>query len=145
MLLVAAGIFALLLGAAATLLLRPLILTPAPVVPREQPPPATISVSLTSDPPQAAVYRAGVPVPLGLTPLTVNLPWGRAAVELKIAKEGFVPAQLTVIPDQSRPFLVSLARLPSPPTAGEAAARKPRSHRNAGKIRNAVPIDPFAP
>jgi hypothetical protein len=70
------------------------------------------------------------------------MPFGHSAVELMIAKDGFVPAELTVVPDQSRPFLVSLAPLPA---AVPDAHRARPAHRNAGKIRNAVPIDPFAP
>jgi hypothetical protein len=91
------------------------------------------------------VFRAGQAASLGRTPVTVTLAWGRKAVELRIGKQGFVPAQLMVVPDQSRPYLVSLAPLPPPPGT-ESQARKPRLRRNEGnKIRNAVPIDPFAP
>jgi hypothetical protein len=137
---------ALLLGASVTLLLTPArSMETAARLPAATPATATVTVSLTSDPPLAEVYRAGQSAPLGRTPMTVTLPRGRTAVELRIAKEGFVPAQLMVVPDQSRPFLVSLAPLPPPPGV-ESQARRPRPRRNEGnKIRNAVPIDPFAP
>jgi hypothetical protein len=147
-LLVAAAVGALLVGAAATLLLRPSAQGPGDprptVSPRGASAPTSVTFSLTSDPPAAEVYRAGAAQPLGRTPLSVTLPFGRAPVELLIAKEGFVPAQLTVIPDQSRPFLVSLAPLPSPAPDGNVHRPRP-SRKNAGKIRNAVPIDPFEP
>jgi serine/threonine protein kinase len=145
-LLVVAAVGALLVGAAATLLLRPAAQTAGETRPAVStaPPPATVTLSLTSDPSAAEVYRAGQAQPLGRTPLSVTMPFGHTPVELMIAKDGFVPAQLTVIPDQSRPFLVSLAPLPA--AMPDESAHRPRpSHRNAGKIRNAVPIDPFAP
>jgi serine/threonine protein kinase len=152
-LLVAAALVALLLGGAGTLLRQsPRLPTAATVDPaasgvaaRAAPDPATVVLTLTSDPTDALVYRIGDTRPLGRTPLTVEVPRGRDPVEIRFVKEGHAPAQLTVIPDQSRPTKVSLAPLSAAPP-GEAPTRRPRwSRRNHDKIRNAVPIDPFAP
>jgi hypothetical protein len=146
-LLVVAVLATLMVGGAGTLLLRPLDLPmsdPRAPVPGGAPPaPSTVTLTLTSDPTAAAVYRAGDPEPLGRTPLVVTVPRGSSGIELRIAKDGFVPAPLTVIPDESRPFLVLLAPA-VPPT--DPHVRRPRpSRRHTGKIRNAVPVDLSVP
>jgi hypothetical protein len=141
-LLVVAVLVTLMVGAAGMLVLRPLALPLSAPVSTAAPTPSTVMLTLTSDPNAAAVYRAGDSQPLGLTPLVVTVPAGRSALDFTIAKDGFVPAHLRVIPDDSRPFLVWLA--PLAPASPEPPARRPRaSRRNAGKIRNAVPVDPF--
>jgi hypothetical protein len=50
-----------------------------------------------------------------------------------VQKGGFAPGTVTVVPDDDKPASVTLAR-----TARRGASL-------AGKIRNAVPLDPFAP
>ncbi len=111
----------------------------AAAVPASVPPPsATVRIALTSEPDGADVFRGGSDQSLGLTPLPLVLPRGSEMVELRIVKTGYVTAVLKVIPDADQPALVALAKAPSA-TPGAST----RSKR--GKVRNAIPIDPFAP
>jgi hypothetical protein len=134
---------ALLVGATVSGLLRPAVRVPvvvtAPALDTEM-----VKLSVTSDPPQAEVYRDSTSEPIGRTPMTVAIPRADAPIDLRISKQGYVPGLLTVVPNQDRATLVTLARLPSPAPAGDGAHR-PAPRPRPGKIRDAVPIDPFAP
>jgi hypothetical protein len=137
---------ALLMGATVSGLLRPAPRVPVVVT---APAPETemaemVKLSFTSDPPQAEVYRSSTSEPIGRTPLTIAIPRGDAPIDLRISKQGYVPGLLTVVPNQDRATLVTLARLPEPVPAGDGA-RRPATRPRPGKIRDAVPIDPFAP
>jgi serine/threonine protein kinase len=139
---------ALLIGGAVAGWLRPLQHAVVTAPPPAAPPPAPaemVKLSFTSDPPQAEVFRDSTSESLGLTPLTIAIPRGDAPLDLRISKQGFVPGLLTVVPNQDRATLVTLARLPTAPASVGEPAHRPTSRQRPGKIRDAVPIDPFAP
>lgn len=96
-------------------------------------PAATVQISISSTPPRAAVYRAGVKASLGLTPLVITAARGTELVTFRVSKPGYVEGVLEVVPDADKPALVTLAR---------SAAGRPA--RNDQKVRNALPSDPFA-
>jgi hypothetical protein len=134
---------ALLMGATVSGLLRPAPKVPV-VVTAPVAEPEMVKLSFSSDPPEAEVYRSSTSEPIGRTPLTIAIPRGDAPIDLRISKHGYVPGLLTVVPNQDRATLVTLARLPEPVPAGDGAHR-PATRPRPGKIRDAVPIDPFAP
>jgi hypothetical protein len=72
-----------------------------------------------------------------VTPLALNLPRGTEPVLFRVSKPGYVDGQLRLVPDSDRPAVVSLAR-------SNTHRRPPRAEATE-KVRNAVPIDPFAP
>jgi hypothetical protein len=113
-----------------------------------------VTISISSEPAEAEVLQWPEGKRLGKTPVSVELPRSSEAVDFRIVKEGYVPGVFKVVPDQNKPALVTLARAPSDGETGAAAeaaakqqppnqtGRPPRANR--GKVRNAVPIDPFA-
>jgi serine/threonine-protein kinase len=112
-------------------------------------PVSTVRISFSSEPPLADVWRVGEAQPLGRTPFAITVPRGSTELEFRVTKEGFVPGLLKIIPDDDRPTLISLAPA-APPVVARPEPPRPRPRRAGadgqakGKIRNAVPIDPFA-
>jgi len=110
--------------------------------PRPAPLPATVAISFSSQPADAQVFRGDEVQAVGRTPLTVTLARGSATLAFRITKDGYVPGLLQVVPDMDKPVLVTLAKVSQ---GGEGRPRSKRSAGKAGKVKNAVPIDPFAP
>ncbi len=100
--------------------------------------PTSITITFSSEPAGAEVGRIGAEGSLGITPLSLVLPRGTLALDFRVAKEGYVTGIVTLIPDRDQPATIILAKV----TTGSSAART-RSER--GKVKNAIPIDPFAP
>jgi serine/threonine protein kinase len=96
---------------------------------------ASVTISISSEPPGATVFEVGAEHALGETPLVLTTARGQAPITFRISKAGYVEGQLTLVPDSDRPALVTLAK--------SAAARR-RNHKQ-DRVRNAVPIDPFGP
>jgi hypothetical protein len=109
---------------------------PPPPVAAAPVPSAEVAISISSDPPGASVHAADGRS-LGVTPLALNLPRGTEPVLFRVSKPGYVDGQLRLVPDSDRPAVVSLAR-------SNTHRRPPRAEATE-KVRNAVPIDPFAP
>ncbi len=93
--------------------------------------PAAAGISVSSEPPGADVFLGSEDRPRGRTPFVLLLPRASEAVELRLAKDGYVPGSIRVVPDADKPALVTLAKAVRPRRAKE------------GKVRNAIPIDPF--
>jgi serine/threonine protein kinase len=102
-----------------------------------------VAISISSDPPGATVYDANGERSLGVTPVVLSLPRGTEPVLFRVSKPGHVEGQLRLVPDSDRPAVVSLARSNSN-SSSHSRRRGPRAE-GTEKVRNAVPLDPFAP
>lgn len=112
---------------------------PPPVAPSPPPAPATVRVTIASQPSNASVARQGAV--LGKTPLSFELPRSSEPVDYRVSLPGFTPTQVQVVPDADRSLMVTLARQAPAASPPRPPARPARSAE--GKVRNAVPIDPF--
>jgi serine/threonine-protein kinase len=123
--------------------------TATPPRPAPAPAPAAVKIAITSEPVGADVVQGDKTI--GKTPVSVTFSRSARAIELRVTKDGYVAGALQVVPDADKPVFVTLARVAPPPPPepeGEGQTQTPRSHprtrRAGGKVRNAVPIDPFA-
>jgi eukaryotic-like serine/threonine-protein kinase len=98
---------------------------------------AEVTISISSEPTGATVYQGSDVRPIGVTPLEVNVSRGDDPVVFRIRKTGFVEGVLKLVPDADRPALVTLAKA--------IPVRRTGKVEKTEKVRNAVPIDPFAP
>jgi hypothetical protein len=92
-----------------------------------RPLPATVRVTVDSDPQGASVAAPALRngARLGETPLVVELPRGEAPIELSFAKAAFAPLVYRVIPLQDRTVAVRLERAPSSTATAAAAPPAP--------------------
>jgi hypothetical protein len=114
--------------------------------------PATVHVVVDSTPQGATVAAAGASVaglpagqPLGETPLVVDVPRGRAPIDLLLTKSGYTPLTFKLLPLQDRDVLAHLEVLPPPPPPIAVAATPPgraagaRSRRGLPGVASARP------
>ncbi len=138
--LIAAGVAAALAAGGAWLLLRPDARAAAANVEAPQPPPApaTVKLSVRSDPPGATVSRDDGTV-LGVTPLSTSLARSEKT-RLRITAVGYLPLERTVSAETDQVIDVALAPKPAePPRPG---AKKPQPKRGLSEDGT---IDPFKP
>jgi hypothetical protein len=86
--------------------------------------PATVRVNFTSDPSGAIVSRSDGSV-LGVTPLSVTIPYGDTPVDYRVHKDGYGPKVSSLVPNLPSPVFVLLERLEQPevaPSSPQAAA-----------------------
>ncbi|MDB4979801.1 MAG: serine/threonine protein kinase [Myxococcales bacterium] len=111
--------------------------------------PATVRLNFGSDPDGATVSRTDGTI-LGVTPLSVEVPYGDAATEYSFQKEGFVPKTLSIVPNLPAPLFVTLVGQPVPDPSGAPAAartptpagvRRPASRPSAHRPLRATPRD----
>jgi hypothetical protein len=104
-----------------------------------------VTVTVTSDPPGAKVYRADKSeAETQPTPVTFKLHRGDPPFDIQLRAEGYAPQTRTITSDQSLALLVSLAKLPArevPPPAAPVAEPKPVAKSEpaktpAGKVSN---------
>jgi serine/threonine protein kinase len=108
---------------------------PAVMVAKAAPAPAAeVTIAVTSQPPGALVYEGEARSPLGQTPLNLVRPRGDRKIRLRLKKTSYFDAELTVVPDGNKPAVGVLARVP-----------ERRSRARAQRVKDALPIDPFAP
>jgi len=116
----------------------PAAVTPAPAA-------GDVTVTVTSDPPGAKVYRADKSeAETQPTPVTFKLHRGDPPFDIQLRAEGYAPQTRTITSDQSLALLVSLAKLPArevPPPAAPVAEPKPvvksePAKTPAGKVSN---------
>jgi len=89
--------------------------------------PATVRVNFGSDPTGAIIARSDGAV-VGVTPLSVEIPYGDAPVEYRLYKEGYAAKVSSFVPNLPSPVFVLLERLPQPappPVAGTRVAETP--------------------
>ena len=113
---------------------------PAPAPALAPPSASLVKISISSEPAGAIVVQDDNPRPVGVTPLELILPRDNKPVVLRISKPGHVEGVLTLVPDRDRPALVTLARAADPGRRPSGSTQSPKTE----KVRNAVPIDPFA-
>jgi PEGA domain-containing protein len=79
--------------------------------------PATVRVNFSSDPDGATVFASGSV--LGVTPLSVELPYGDGPIDYRVQKEGYVPKISSFVPNLPAAVFALLERedrqTPSPP------------------------------
>ncbi len=82
--------------------------------------PTSIRLNFNSDPDGAVVIR-GDGKTLGLTPLSIEVPYSDSAVEFVFKKAGFEPKTMYVVPNLPSPMFASLRRADVEPAASEGA------------------------
>jgi serine/threonine-protein kinase len=97
------------------------------------PRPVTVTLTVTSQPSGALVYEGDSEQALGETPLQLVRPRGDREIRLRLKKARYMEGELVVVPDADKPALGVLARV-----------REHRSSTRAQRVRDALPIDPFA-
>jgi hypothetical protein len=93
---------------------------PAPAVEAPRPP-AAVRVNFNSDPDKAMVIRADTGKELGLTPLSIEVPYSDAAVEFVFKKPGFENKVMYIVPNLPSPLFATLhAATPEKPAKAES-------------------------
>jgi len=123
----------------AALLRRPATVPSAPAAPTEA---ATVHLVVDSAPQGATVAAATAGVaglaagqPLGETPLVIDLPRGRAPIDLLLTKAGFAPLTYKVLPQGDREVLAHLESLPpAPPPVAVAQPLRPVGPRHGAPV-----------
>jgi serine/threonine-protein kinase len=99
---------------------------PVNAPPKEDPKPATVKLSISSDPPGAEVVRAGKV--LGVTPYTIEAKKGDPGFDIDVRKEGFDTVPRSLDTDESRDVYVALKA-----TAPATLAGKKSEHKSSHK------------
>jgi hypothetical protein len=108
--------------------------------------PATVRVNFNSDPDGAVVARSDGKS-LGLTPLSIEIPYSDSAVEYQFKKSGYEPKTMYVVPNLPSPLFATLRRADIEPASvegaggsvGEAKAALNRPHRSHAAAPQAPP------
>ncbi|MGZ3407875.1 MAG: hypothetical protein ACXVAN_15600, partial [Polyangia bacterium] len=113
--------------AAATVAPQPPVETPQPVTP----PPAAasdeVTITVTSDPAGARVYRADKSdAEKQATPISFKMHRGDPPFDIQLRLEGYLPQTRTITSDESLKLLVSLAKLPVVAPKAEVTAPAPK-------------------
>jgi len=98
---------------------------PAPAAAVAPKPPATVRVNFNSDPARATVVRADTGQALGVTPLSMEIPYGDAAVEFVFKKDGFESKTVSVVPNLPSPLFATLQPIPPKPDPKPEPAAEP--------------------
>ncbi len=85
--------------------------------------PATVRVNFSSDPAGASVSRSDGAV-LGVTPLSVEIPYSDRPVDYRLDKEGYQSKVTSLVPNLPSPVFVLLERLPAPPAPAAPGAEQ---------------------
>jgi serine/threonine-protein kinase len=85
--------------------------------------PSFVRVNFNSDPDGAAVIDANGRM-LGLTPLSIQVPYRDSAVEYVFKKQGFEPKTMYIVPNLPSPLFATLQAVPppKPPTTTDTSA-----------------------
>jgi hypothetical protein len=108
--------------------------------------PATVRVNFNSDPDGAQVSTSDGKS-LGLTPLSIEVPYSDSAVEYVFKKQGFETKSMYIVPNLPSPVFASLQEIepekPSAPTpARKAAAAAPASTSSSARHSKSTPATP---
>ena len=96
---------------------------PAPVPAAEAPrTPAFIRVNFNSDPGRAVMFRADTGKELGLTPLSIEVPYSDSAVEFVFKKPGFENKVMYIVPNLPSPLFANLQPIATKPARPEPGA-----------------------
>jgi hypothetical protein len=99
--------------------------------------PSAVRINFNSDPDGAIVLRSDGKT-LGLTPLSIEVPYSDSAVEFQFRKVGFEKKTVYVVPNLPSPLFATLHKVEAPPP--EAASEKSASPVR----RNPFPANPPA-
>ena len=99
--------------------------------------PSAVRINFNSDPDGAIVMRADGKT-LGLTPLSIEVPYSDSAVEFQFRKVGFEKKTVYVVPNLPSPLFATLRKIETPPpeTAAAGAAPCAAPGRAAGERRS---------
>jgi hypothetical protein len=99
--------------------------------------PDTVRINFGSDPDGATVTREHDGTELGLTPLSVEIPYGNSPERFVLRKAGFDTKTLVVVPNLPVPLFASLTATPKGPAEemarGSLDRSKNRGNRRAGR------------
>ncbi len=140
-----AGIAAALVGTAAISSLRPASLRPAapPKVENHSTTASRVTVAIRSFPPGAEVLRLDNGSPLGVTPVSVQLPRLDRPLAIRFKMEGYTPADRVLSLERDESLEVVLSALRSSPTEEKIEAIKPPKPPKKRMTRDGT-IDPFS-
>jgi serine/threonine-protein kinase len=95
--------------------------------------PSTVRINFNSDPDGAIVLRADGKT-LGLTPLSIEVPYSDSAVEFQFRKVGFEKKTVYVVPNLPSPLFATMHKLETPPvpTPGTPPTPAPRRQSSSG-------------
>jgi hypothetical protein len=91
--------------------------------------PSSVRVNFNSDPDGAVITR-GDGKTLGLTPLSIEVPYSDSAVEFMFKKSGYESKTMYVVPNLPSPLFATLRRIELEPEAAAAPAHKPAPPSN---------------
>jgi len=111
--------------------------------------PSSVRVNFNSDPDGAVITR-GDGKTLGLTPLSIEVPYSDSAVEFMFKKSGYESKTMYVVPNLPSPLFATLRRIEIEPEAAAAPAHKPAPptggvRRVRDKTTSTVPQQPQQP
>jgi hypothetical protein len=103
--------------------------------------PATVRINFNSDPDGAIVLRADGKT-LGLTPLSIEVPYSDSAVEFQFRKVGFEKKTVYVVPNLPSPLFATMHKLETPPDAPATAApvRKAAAGGQSDRPKRVAPV-----
>jgi hypothetical protein len=82
--------------------------------------PSAVRINFNSDPDGAIVLRSDGKT-LGLTPLSIEVPYSDSAVEFQFRKVGYEKKTVYVVPNLPSPLFATLRKIETPPPAPAAA------------------------
>jgi eukaryotic-like serine/threonine-protein kinase len=103
--------------------------------------PSAVRINFNSDPDGAIVLR-GDGKTLGLTPLSIEVPYSDSAVEFQFRKAGFEKKTVYVVPNLPSPLFATLRKIEAPPPESNPATP---SARRSGSAWSGAPSQPKKP
>jgi len=92
--------------------------------------PSAVRINFNSDPDGAIVVRSDGKT-LGLTPLSIEVPYSDSAVEFHFRKVGFEKKTVYVVPNLPSPLFATLHKIETPPPEATAPKEPPAARRNS--------------
>src|SRR5262245_29858672 len=92
--------------------------------------PSAVRINFNSDPDGAIVVRADGKT-LGLTPLSIEVPYSDSAVEFQFRKVGFEKKTVYVVPNLPSPLFATLRKIEAPPPTPAPAQTSSSSRRSS--------------
>src|SRR5262245_10029488 len=92
--------------------------------------PSTVRINFNSDPDGAIVLRADGKT-LGLTPLSIEVPYSDSAVEFQFRKVGFEKKTVYVVPNLPSPLFATMHKLETPPAPTPGTPPTPTTRRQS--------------
>jgi serine/threonine protein kinase len=108
--------------------------------------PATVRVNFNSDPDGASIATGEGKI-LGLTPLSVEVPYSDSAVEYVFKKQGFEQKTMYIVPNLPSPVFATMQAVdvksaPAPAPAPAPAAKRPAASGSSGSSHHSRPATP---